>query len=151
MPKAKKDKAVPRTLAVRRVEFLAEEGYRPEYEPDADDDQFGVITFKCEGSCFLLFVYEDDPDYFNLGMAYDLGQADLDPAALANVAGEVNASVKGVKCTLALQERSVRFQVESFLGDAKPTAALLRRSVDALRHGAAQFFQKRVPTEHLDA
>ena len=151
MPKAKKNKAVPRTLAVSRVEFLAEEGYRPEYEPDADDDQFGVISFKCEGSCVLMFIYEDDPDYFNLGMGFDLGEGDLDPAALASVAGGVNADSKGVKCTLALQERAVRFQAESFLCDAKPSGALLRRSIAAMRHGAALFFEKRVPSQHLDA
>lgn len=142
----------PRTLVNSRRDFLAEEGYRPNLdEQDPEDGAVRTVSFKSEGHRFVLFVYEDDPDYFNLGFAFDLGEGPHDPATLASMAGEVNEHVKGVKCTVAREDNSVRFQVETFLGGEAPTAALLERSLRALRYAAAQFFERRVPPEHLDA
>ncbi len=140
-----------KSLARRYLEFLADEGYRPRCEDDPDDDSFKVLSFKSEGQTFILFVYEDDPDYFNIGFAFDRGEGPHDPAALANMARDVTESVKGVKCILGLQDNSVRLQVETFLGGATPTAALLERLLAALRHAATQVFEKRVPPERLDA
>ncbi|MFL5302210.1 MAG: YbjN domain-containing protein [Anaeromyxobacteraceae bacterium] len=151
MAKNTKAMTIKKTLEQRYLDFLADEGYRPRGDPDADDLDFRVITFKSEGSTFLLFVYEDDPDYFNVGFSFDLGEAAKDPAALARLALHVNGQVKGVKCTLGHEDSAVRFQVESFLCGSKVSHALLKRSLDALRHAAAAFFEKRVPPEHLDA
>jgi hypothetical protein len=67
------------------------------------------------------------------------------------MARDVTESVKGVKCILGLQDNSMRLQVETFLAGATPTAALLERSLAALRHAAAQVFEKHVPPERLDA
>ncbi len=151
MAKATKTMTVKKTLEKRYLDFLGDEGYRPRADPDTDDLDFRVITFKSEGSTFLLFVYEDGPDYFNVGFSFDLGDAAKDPAALASLALDVNGQVKGVKCTLAPEDNAVRFQAESFLCGSKVSHALLKRSLDALRHAASTFFEKRVPPEHLDA
>jgi hypothetical protein len=151
MAKTTKAMTIKKTLEKRYLDFLGDEGYRPKADPDTDDLDFRLITFKSEGSTFLLFVYEDDPDYFNVGFSFDLGEAARDAAALASLALDVNGQVKGVKCTLAPDDNAVRFQVESFLCGSKVSHALLTRSLDALRHAAAAFFEKRVPPEHLDA
>jgi hypothetical protein len=56
-----------KSLTRQRLDFLGEEGYRPRCDDDpGDDDSLKVVTFKSEGQTFLLFVYEDDPDYFNV-------------------------------------------------------------------------------------
>lgn len=141
----------PTRLARRYLKFLADEGYRPRREDDPDDDSFKVLSFKSEAQTFILFVYEDDPDYFNIGFAFDLGDDPHDPAALANMARDVTESVKGVKCILGLEDNLVRLQVETFLAGATPTAALLERSLAALRHAAALVFKLGVPPERLDA
>jgi hypothetical protein len=141
-----------KSLTRQRLDFLGEEGYRPRCDDDpGDDDSPKVVTFKSEGQTFLLFVYEDDPDYFNVGFSFDLGEGEQDRAALTAPAAAVNDEVKGVKCTLGRDDNSVRFQVESFLGGAKPTSELLTRCLSALRHAATEFFEKRVPPDHLDA
>ena len=61
MAKATKTMTVKKTLEQRYLDFLGDEGYRPQAAPDTDDLDFRVIAFKSEGSTFLLFVYEDDP------------------------------------------------------------------------------------------
>jgi Putative bacterial sensory transduction regulator len=134
MVKTTKAMTVKKTLEKRYFDFLGDEGYRPRADLDTDDLDFRVITFKPEGSTFLLFVYEDDPDYFNVGFSFDMGEGAKDPAALASLALDVNGQVKGVKCTLGPDENAVRFQVESFLCGSKVSHALLKRSLDALRH-----------------
>jgi hypothetical protein len=151
MAKTTKAMTVKKTLEKHYLDFLGDEGYRPRADPDTDDLDFRVITFKSEGSTFLLFVYEDDPDYFNVGFTFDLGESPHDQSALARLALDINGEVKGVKCTLAPEENAVRFQVESFLCGSKASTALLKRSLDALRHAAATFFEKRCPPVHLDA
>ncbi len=151
MAKTTKVRSIKKTLEQHYLDFLADEGYRPRADSDTDDESFKVIAFKSEGNAFLLFVYEDDPDYFNVGFSFDQGKTPLDPAALANLARDVNGDVKGVKCTIAPEENAVRFQVETFLSGAKASPALLKRSLGALRHAAATFFEKRVPPDHLDA
>ena len=151
MPRTTKATTVKKTLEKCYLDFLGDEGYRPRADPDTDDLDFSVITFKSEGSTFLLFVYEDDPDYFNVGFSLDLGEPAKDPAALASLALDVSGQVKGVKCTLGLEDNAIRFQVETFLCGSKVSHALLKRSLDALRHAAAAFFETRAPPEHLDA
>jgi hypothetical protein len=151
MAKTRKGKVVGNSLEKRYLELLAEEGYRPQPDEDGDDESFNTISFKAEGKTFLLFAYEDDPDYFNVGFSFDLGETSHDPAALAALALDVNERVKGVKCSIAPQDNAVRFQVETFLGGATASPALLRRSIDALQHAARTFFEKRVPPDHLDA
>jgi hypothetical protein len=140
-----------RSIARQRLRFLADEGYRPRCDDDEEDENVRTIQFKSEGELFLLFVYEDDPDYFNVGLCFDLGEGPHDPAALTALTVEVNDHVKGVKCSICRDDNSVRFQVETFLGGAKPNGTVLARSLGALRHAASFFYEKRVPPAHLDA
>ena len=52
MARTTKATTVKKTLEKRYLDFLGDEGYRPRADPDTDDLDFGVITFKSEGSTF---------------------------------------------------------------------------------------------------
>jgi hypothetical protein len=143
---ATKRKSAPSspTVAAQYLEFLAAEGYRPRYDDDMEDEHYKVIVFKMEGEMFLLFAYEDDPDFFCVGHAYSAQGGEV---TLAKRAQHVNDTVKGVKCQVVAEDHQARFSVETFLGGAKPTGALLRRSIDALRYAARVFFERQEPED----
>jgi hypothetical protein len=125
------------TLTDQYLEFLTAEGYRPRCD-DTDDEKFKVVVFKVEGETFLVFVYEDDPDYFCIGHSYT---AQDDERTLIRRACHVNDNVKGVKCSVYAAKHEARFMVESFLGGAKLNGAMLSRALDALRYAVRQFFE----------
>ncbi len=131
-------------------EVLSEEGYRPKVEA-AEDETTTRIAFKSEGTRFTLYAYEDDPEYFRLVAAYDLGDGPHDSAGLASIANDVNDHVKGVKAVLDLERNGVRFVVETLLTGQKVTVALIERATSALRAAASDFFAARRPPGHLDA
>ena len=143
--------APPKPVAAAFLDVLAEEGYRPKVDGDREDERSSCIAFKAEGTTYLLFAYEDDPEYLRLGVSYDLGDGRDDTAALAAVANQVNEQVKGVKAVLSTDDRSVRFSVETFLTGQRVTGALIERALGALRKAADDFFEARRPPERLDA
>jgi hypothetical protein len=132
-------------------EVLAEEGYRPKVEGGEDETTTTRIAFKSEGTRFTLYAYEDDPEYFRLAAAYDLGEGPHDGAGLASIANHVNEHVKAVKTVLDLDRNGVRFIVETFLTGQKVTPALIERATSALRAAANDFFAARRPPGHFDA
>lgn len=152
MPKSTEvEVTTAKPVADAYVDILAEEGYRPKIERGESDDTSTVIHFKSEGIRYRLFAYEDDPEYFRLGVSYDLGEGPHDAALLARIANDVNDRLKGVKAVLGLDQNGVRFVVESFLTGQKVTAALVERATSALRSAADDFFAARRPPDHLDA
>jgi hypothetical protein len=136
-----------RNLAARYLDLLAEEGYRPGL--DGADDRHAVISFKSEGETFLLFVDEDDDNFFHLGSWFEVG--DLELATAVDRANELNEQLRVVKTTIGLEDRVVRFQVESFLDDPPASLELIERAVIAARSAASLFFEPARTVEHLDA
>jgi hypothetical protein len=134
-------------LASRYLESLGEEGYRPRLE--SSDDRRSIIGFKSEGLELLLFVDEDDDSFFHLGSAYQLGETDLESAL--SRANELDEELKVVKITIAPEDRSVRFHVESFVEEAPPGAEHVERAVGAIRNAVSLFFESRRTADHLDA
>lgn len=143
--------ATARPVAAAFLDVLAEEGYRPKLDRDCSDENTSCIAFKSERTTYLLFAYEDDPEYLRVGVSYDLGEGPDDAAALAALANRVNDQVKGVKTVLAPDDHSVRFVVETFLTGQRVSGALVERALGALRKAADDFFEARRPPERLDA
>jgi hypothetical protein len=137
-----------RTLAARYFDLLRGEGYRPKM--NRSDDLHTTIPFKSEGQAFLLFVDEDDPGFFHLGIGFELAPEWQDVAAATERANELNAELKVVKVTIHPQDRSARFHVEAFL-EGPASMETIARSIDALRNGARQFFAVQRERPQLDA
>lgn len=142
------DTATPRTVLDAYLELLGEEGYRP--RADGSDGESTLVTFKAQGTRFLLFAYEDDPTYFRLGVHYDLPPGPRDALRLAELANDQNTRWKGVKTVLDLEDGSVRFVVETFL-TGPATGDLLERTIRALGSVSDEFFGALRPPERLDA
>jgi hypothetical protein len=64
MPRRKRTPAA-QPVAAAYLNVLTEEGYRPKVEDV--EGRCTTIAFKAEGTRFLLFALEDDPEYFRLG------------------------------------------------------------------------------------
>lgn len=148
MPRPRKRPPAP-SVARRHLDLLAQEGYRPTFEPDGDG-RHAVLSFKAEGRQFVLLVDEEDEAFFHLGLGFSLDEAHDLPATLA-VANELNERWKGVKVTVVPEERALRFQVESFLPGGACPPELLGRCLDLLRGAAAEFFEGRRAPARLDA
>lgn len=150
MPKRKTAPAA-QPVAAAYLTVLTEEGYRPKVE--CVEGECTTIAFKAEGTRFLLFALEDDPEYLRLGAAFELGAGGLqDPAALARIANDVNDRTKGVKAVLDPELNGVRFMVETFLTGQRVTGALVARATSAVQTAANDFFAaRRAVPEHLDA
>jgi hypothetical protein len=148
MPRRKRTPAA-QPVAAAYLAVLTDEGYRPKVE----DVEGGctTIAFNAEGTRFLLFALEDDPEYFRLGAGFELGGS-RDPAVLAAVANDVNERTKGVKAVLDPERNGVRFMVETFLTGQRVTGALVAPATGAIQTAANDFFgaRRRAP-EHLDA
>lgn len=56
-----------------------------------------------------------------------------------------------VKTTIGLEDRVVRFQVESFLDDPPASLELIERAVIAARSAASLFFEPARTADRLDA
>ncbi len=144
------DTAAPRTVLQAYLDLLAEEGYRPRAE-GAQGDKNPLVVFKAQGTSFLLFVDEEDPSYFRLGVYYLLPPGDHDTLRLAELANDQNSRWKGVKTVLELEDRGgVRFVVETFL-TGPATRELFGRSMGALASVSDEFFGALRPPERLDA
>jgi hypothetical protein len=148
MPRRKRTPAA-QPVAAAYLAVLTDEGYRPKVE----DVEGGctTIAFNAEGTRFLLFALEDDPEYFRLGVAFDLGPAPHDLAELARIANDVNDRTKGVKVILDPERNGVRFMVETFLTGQRVTRALVARATSAIQTATNDFFAARRPVVHLDA
>lgn len=91
------------------LDFLAEEGFRPE-QPDED----GRIVFKYQGSTLFINTDEDDPGYIQLGMLATLDGGGREQQIAA--ANNVSSRFKVGKCVVLAsdEEALVAFTVEAF-------------------------------------
>jgi hypothetical protein len=128
-------------VATQFRDLLRNEGYRPTAE--RSENGASAITFKSEGTSFILITEEDDPAFFHVVLVYNLDDPTTIPWAF-NRANTVNSDVKGVKVTLRPELRDVSFHVELFLSG--PLASeILERSIEALRVAAKAFFETEQP------
>ena len=76
------------------MEFLSEEGFRPE------DTPFGIY-FKCEGLNFYIHWDEEDAFYLSLSLPSIASTDENNRADALEVANKVNMNRKVVKCVIA--------------------------------------------------
>lgn len=122
------------------MEFLAEEGFRPQETP------FG-LAFKCEGLNFLYLSDQDDELYFRLMLPRLLDVNEDNEDTVMKVMNEINANIKVVKLyTMDLTDeneevdRSVWAAFE-ILADTTPELKdIVPRAVALLQNARLRFF-----------
>ena len=74
------------------LDFLQEEGYRPQVDPED-----GEITFKCEGLTYSYFPDENDDQYFRLMLPAIYDVTEDNRIAVLEAVNEVNKVYKVAK------------------------------------------------------
>jgi hypothetical protein len=128
-------------LADRYLELLANEGYRPKLERHPEQPHLARVEFKAEGAKFNVFLDEEDPGFFQLSLAFDLGARNLDDTALLAAANHLNDEMKAVKVTVDRDANLARFHYEAFV-EGPPSSEILERSMFQLRRASDDFFER---------
>lgn len=123
------------------LDFLSEEGYRPDLEVNEECPERSRIGFKSEGSRFLLYLNDKDPTFFYLSLCYRLGDLPDEPELLLEAAHAQTRQHKGTKVWVNQEEREVYFNYEWF-AEALPSPALFERLLFQCTSAADDFFQK---------
>lgn len=117
------------------MDFLVEEGYRPEIDADGD------VQFKSEGKTYFINVVEDDPTYFRI--------------VLANI-WPIESPEERIKCLIAVDHSNAKSKVtksylvkdnvwvgiEIFLPERKDFREVFQRCMGALSNGVTHFVNK---------
>ncbi len=128
-------------LADRNLELLAEEGYRPRLERHPEQPHLARVEFRAQGAKFSIFLDEEDPGFFQLSLAFDLGARSLGATALLAAANHLNDQVKAVKATVDRDANVARFHYEAFV-EGPPSSEVLDRSMFQLRRASDDFFER---------
>jgi hypothetical protein len=128
------------TCATRWAQFLQSEGFQPTLEINPDHGELARLTFRFESVTYVVYLDEDDTDYFQLDLGYALDAQTVSELALRRAVDALNDRVKAIKVTLALDEPAVRFRVESFV-EGLPSPPVFARSLRQLRLAARDFFR----------
>jgi hypothetical protein len=139
-------RSASRGLADRYLELLAEEGYRPRLERHPEQAHLSRIEFKVEGVKFNVFLDEEDPAFFQLSLAFDLGARSFGDTALLAAANHLNDEMKAVKATIDRDANVARFHYEAFV-EGPPSSEILGRSMFQLRRASDDFFERIRPVE----
>ena len=114
------------------VDFLKDEGYKPEVDSDGD------VLFKSEGKSYFINVVEDDPTYFRV--------------VLANI-WPIESEEERVQCLVAVDHSNNRSKVtksyivkdniwvgvEVFLAEPEDFKKIFARCMSAVNNGVALF------------
>jgi hypothetical protein len=117
------------------MEYLAEEGYRPELDSDGD------VQFKAEGKTYFIDVEADDPAYFRVVLPNIWAIEDEDERLRVLVACDhANATAKVAK-TYVVRD-NVWVGIEVFLAAPDDFKRIFARSMSALGTGTSLFVKK---------
>jgi len=113
------------------MEFLANEGYRPNRDGD-------YVIFKAESWLYGIDVDKEDHDFFRLQFPnfWEL-ESDEEIAKGYAIANEVTDKIKGVK--VIIQENKVFATVEIFFVNKENIEQALNRCIRAVQTAAAKF------------
>ena len=104
-----------------------------------------VVTFRVQGTQYILETEDDDTNYVRYLIDYGLGNDISVERALA-VANDVNIGLKAVKTTVYSGKLAsdgapfVRFAVEAFFDEPGHQVAMFERTLSVLSAGADRFF-----------
>ena len=117
------------------MDYLEEEGYKPELDSDGD------VQFKAEGKTYFINVVEDDPTYFRVVLANIWPIESEDERAQCLIAVDYsNAKAKVTKTYLV--KDNIWVGIELFLPEASDFKDIFRRSMSALNNGVTHFVTK---------
>lgn len=117
------------------VDFLSEEGYRPEIDSDGD------VQFKAEGRTYFINVVEDDPTYFRVVLANIWPIESEDERVQCLVAVDYsNAKAKVTKSYLV--KDNIWVGIETFIPEAEDFKKIFKRCMSALNNGVTHFVTK---------
>ena len=117
------------------MDYLEEEGYKPELDSDGD------VQFKAEGKTYFINVVEDDPSYFRVVLANIWPIESEDERAQCLIAVDYsNAKAKVTKTYLV--KDNIWVGIELFLPEASDFKDIFRRSMSALNNGVTHFVTK---------
>jgi hypothetical protein len=132
--------------AERYLTFLAEEGYRPWI------DDYGEVSFKCEGRSYFIEIDENDEEYFCLAYpCFWRIESNEELAQVKEAALAVTADTKVVK-TYPVGDTNTWATIELFCFPPETFTAVFDRCLRALRAGVEKFVAKmEEPPEQDDA
>lgn len=117
------------------VDFLAEEGYRPEVDKDGD------VQFKAEGKTFFIDVDADDPNYFRLALPNIWPIESEQERTQCYVAADFSNAQSKVAKTYLMQD-NIWVGIEVFVAEPQDFKRIFARSMSALGNGVNQFVTK---------
>ena len=116
------------------LNYLAEEGYRPEIDPDGD------VAFRCEGWAYVILIDETDENYFALlcpNFWEVENEGELDNALVA--ANYATRTTKVAKIFLRSDNKNTSASLEMFFDQPEDFRAVFSRALSALRTGVRTF------------
>ncbi len=135
MAQGESENAAKKSLQDMYMEYLTEEGYRPEIDADGD------VQFKAEGKTYFINVVEDDPTYFRVVLANIWPIESEDERAQCLIAVDYsNAKSKVAKSYLV--KDNIWVGIELFIAKPEDFKEVFRRSMGALSNGVAHFVTK---------
>lgn len=116
------------------LDYLRQEGYVPKLDGDGD------VVFKKEGLSYILFVAEDDRDYFRLAFPnFWPIENDVERWRVMEASASVNAKVKVAKVYPVGD--NVWASIELFVSPIENFVAVFERSLRVLMAATGEFRQ----------
>jgi hypothetical protein len=132
-----------KTIQKMYMDFLAEEGYRPEIDADGD------VQFKSEGKTYFMSVNDDDPTFFRLVLANIWPiESEVERTQVFIAVDHSNAQTKVAKAFLVKDD--VWVGIELFLPEATDFKDVFDRSMSALGSGVDFFVGKMQEQQKTD-
>lgn len=132
---AQGDSKEKKALQKMYMDYLTDEGFRPEIDSDGD------VQFKAEGKTYFINVVEDDPTYFRVVLANIWPIESEEERAQCLVAVDYsNAKSKVAKSYLV--KDNIWVGIEIFIPEADDFKEIFKRSMGALNNGVTHFVTK---------
>ncbi len=117
------------------LDFLQEEGYRPQVDPED-----GEIAFKCEGLTYSYFPDENDDQYFRLMLPAIYDVTEDNRYEVLDAIDKTNFNIKVIKLYI-VHDRSVWAALEILMDTTPEMSDIVPRAIALLRHARADFYK----------
>lgn len=122
------------TTTERVLDFLEQQGFRPEVNP-----KDGNIFFKYQMKNFLFINNDEDEDFFQLIMPAIFDVTEDNREIVLEALNKTNSSIKVVKCSIINDEVWVFF--ESLLDSSPEVKDIIPRALDMLQAAGHRFYE----------
>lgn len=122
------------TLKERVLEFLKQQGFCPNVDPD------GEVIFKYQMRTFVNYYAEDDEEFFQLVMPAIFEVTDDNRDVVLEAANKVNVTMKVVKCVILGD--SVWVLYEDFVSQDTDMSDVIPLALNILQNAQQRFYQE---------